>query len=307
MKVSKGAKIGLYFIVTLGALLWGINYLSGLDIFNKVNKFYATYENVEGLQKTSPVFIKGMKVGTVSKIILERNEKFVVEIKIKSNYQIPDNSTAYIYSSDIMGSKAIKIKTGDSQSLLADGDKITSGREVDMFTLLMDDLPSIKDSLKLTIGEVELTFKKINNLLSDENINRISEGVASLEKTLGNFARFSQTLDRSKSTIVSALDNINLVTANLKDNGDDITGIIKNLAELSDTLKNIRISQTVDKLNALADKVISGTGTAGKLIYNDSLYNTLSGSLNSLDSLLTDIRKRPKRYVNISVFGRKSN
>ena len=307
MKVSKGAKIGLYFIVTLGALLWGINYLSGLDIFNKVNKFYATYENVEGLQKTSPVFIKGMKVGTVSKIILERNEKFVVEIKIKSNYQIPDNSTAYIYSSDIMGSKAIKIKTGDSQSLLADGDKITSGREVDMFTLLMDDLPSIKDSLKLTIGEVELTFKKINNLLSDENINRISEGLASLEKTLGNFARFSQTLDRSKSTIVSALDNINLVTANLKDNGDDITGIIKNLAELSDTLKNIRISQTVDKLNALADKVISGTGTAGKLIYNDSLYNTLSGSLNSLDSLLTDIRKRPKRYVNISVFGRKSN
>lgn len=297
----------MYFIVTLGALLWGINYLSGLDIFNKVNKFYATYENVEGLQKTSPVFIKGMKVGTVSKIILERNEKFVVEIKIKSNYQIPDNSTAYIYSSDIMGSKAIKIKTGDSQSLLADGDKITSGREVDMFTLLMDDLPSIKDSLKLTIGEVELTFKKINNLLSDENINRISEGVASLEKTLGNFARFSQTLDRSKSTIVSALDNINLVTANLKDNGDDITGIIKNLAELSDTLKNIRISQTVDKLNALADKVISGTGTAGKLIYNDSLYNTLSGSLNSLDSLLTDIRKRPKRYVNISVFGRKSN
>ena len=307
MKVSKGAKIGLYFIVTLGALLWGINYLSGLDIFNKVNKFYATYENVEGLQKTSPVFIKGMKVGTVSKIILERNEKFVVEIKIKSNYQIPDNSTAYIYSSDIMGSKAIKIKTGDSQSLLADGDKITSGREVDMFTLLMDDLPSIKDSLKLTIGEVELTFKKINNLLSDENINRISEGVASLEKTLGNFARFSQTLDRSKSTIVSALDNINLFTANLKDNGDDITGIIKNLSELSDTLKNIRISQTVDKLNALADKVISGTGTAGKLIYNDSLYNTLSGSLNSLDSLLTDIRKRPKRYVNISVFGRKSN
>lgn len=297
----------MYFIVTLGALLWGINYLSGLDIFNKVNKFYATYENVEGLQKTSPVFIKGMKVGTVSKIILERNEKFVVEIKIKSNYQIPDNSTAYIYSSDIMGSKAIKIKTGDSQSLLADGDKITSGREVDMFTLLMDDLPSIKDSLKLTIGEVELTFKKINNLLSDENINRISEGLASLEKTLGNFARFSQTLDRSKSTIVSALDNINLVTANLKDNGDDITGIIKNLAELSDTLKNIRISQTVDKLNALADKVISGTGTAGKLIYNDSLYNTLSGSLNSLDSLLTDIRKRPKRYVNISVFGRKSN
>ena len=297
----------MYFIVTLGALLWGINYLSGLDIFNKVNKFYATYENVEGLQKTSPVFIKGMKVGTVSKIILERNEKFVVEIKIKSNYEIPDNSTAYIYSSDIMGSKAIKIKTGDSQSPLADGDKITSGREVDMFTLLMDDLPSIKDSLKLTIGEVELTFKKINNLLSDENINRISEGLASLEKTLGNFARFSQTLDRSKSTIVSALDNINLFTANLKDNGDDITGIIKNLSELSDTLKNIRISQTVDKLNALADKVISGTGTAGKLIYNDSLYNTLSGSLNSLDSLLTDIRKRPKRYVNISVFGRKSN
>ncbi|MDR2466239.1 MAG: MlaD family protein [Prevotellaceae bacterium] len=307
MKISKEVKIGLYFIVTLVALIWGINYLRGLDIFNKVNKFYATYENVEGLQKTSPVFIKGMKVGTVSKIILERNEKFVVELKIKSDYEIPDNSTAYIYSSDIMGSKAIKIKTGDSQSFLADGDKITSGREVDMFSLFMDDLPSIKDSLKLTIGAVELTFNKINSILSDENIKHISEGLSSLEKTLGNFARLSQTLDRSKSTLVSALENIYVLTSNLKDNGDEITTIIKNFAELSDSLKNIRLSQTTDKLNALIDKINSGTGTVGKLLYSDSVHNTLAGSLHSLDSLLTDIRKRPKRYVNISVFGRKSN
>ncbi|MDR0560181.1 MAG: MlaD family protein [Prevotellaceae bacterium] len=306
MKITKEIKIGIYFALTLTALVWGVNFLKGIDLFNKVNVFYAVYENVEGLQTTSNVYIKGMKTGVVSKIKLERNERFIVELKIRSKYSIPSNSTAYIYSADIMGTKSIKIKPGNSDTFLKNGDMIESGYEVDMFSMLMDDLPSIKDSLKITIRELDMTFRNINKLLSDENIDNLSKGISSMEKTMSNLAQFSATFNQHKSSIVNSLNNIEAITGNFKNNGEEINSIIKNMSDLSDSLKRLELGATVNEMKAILGKISSGDGSLGKIIYSDSLHSNLSNSLNSLDALLTDLRENPKRYINISVFGRKS-
>jgi phospholipid/cholesterol/gamma-HCH transport system substrate-binding protein len=307
MKLSKEVKIGAYFVVTLIALVWGINFLKGKDIFNKVNKFYAVYDNIEGLQTTAQVYIKGLKVGTVSKIRLDQgSEKFKVELQIKSNYSIPENSVAYLYSSDIMGNKAIKIKIGDSPVILNDNAVIPSDKENDMFSLLMDDLPSIKDNLHQTIKDVDSTFKNINKLFSDENVNNLSKGISSLENTMRNISQLSTALNNSKSSLVSSLENIDSITSNLKNNSDKINHIIDNFAELSDSLKTIKLAQVVDELKTIVEKVNSGTGGVGKLIYDESIYDNLANSLNSLNTLLSDIKENPKRYVHVSVFGKKS-
>jgi phospholipid/cholesterol/gamma-HCH transport system substrate-binding protein len=284
-----------------------MNFLKGKDIFNKVNKFYAVYDDIEGLQTTAQVYIKGMKVGTVSRIKLDqKNEKFKVELQIKSNYSIPENSVAYLYSSDIMGNKAVKIKIGDSPASLHDNALIQSDREDDMFSLFMDDLPSIKDNLNKTIKDVDSTFKNINRLFSDENINNLSNGISHFEHTMQNISQLSTSLNKSRSSLVSSLENIDSITSNLKNNGKKINHIIDNFAELSDSLKTIKLVQLVDDLKTVVDKVNSGTGSAGKLIYDESMYDNLANSLNSLNTLLSDIKENPKRYINISVFGRKS-
>jgi phospholipid/cholesterol/gamma-HCH transport system substrate-binding protein len=262
---------------------------------------------VEGLQTTAQVSIKGLKVGTVSKIRLDqRSEKFKVELQIKSNYSIPENSVAYLYSSDIMGNKAIKIKTGDSPIPLSDNDIIASDKENDMFSLLMDDLPSIKDNLHKTIKDADSTFKNINRLFSDENIDNLSKGISYLEHTMKNISQLSTALNNSKSSLVSSLENIDSITSNLKNNNDKINHIIDNFAELSDSLKAIKLAQVVDEMKTIVNKINSGTGGVGKLIYDESIYDNLANSLNSLNDLLSDIKENPKRYVNISVFGKKS-
>jgi phospholipid/cholesterol/gamma-HCH transport system substrate-binding protein len=307
MKLSKEIKIGIYFAVTMAALVWGINFLKGKDIFNKVNKFYAVYDEIEGLQTTAQVYIKGLKVGTVSRIRLDqKNEKFKVELQIKSNYSIPENSVAYLYSSDIMGNKAIKIEIGDSPVSLNDNAVIPSGKEDDMFSLLMEDLPSIKDNLNRTIKDVDSTFKNINRLFSDENVDNLSKGIAYLEHTMRNISQLSEALNRSRLNFVASLENIDSITSNLKNNSGKINRVIDNFAELSDSLKTIKIAQVADGLKTVVDKINSGTGSAGKLIYDESVYNDLAKSLDNLNALLSDIKENPKRYINISVFGKKS-
>jgi len=306
MKITKEVKIGAYFAIVLIALVWGVNFLKGKDIFGKVNKFYAVYDDIEGLQTTSHVSIKGMKVGTVSKIWLDqKNKKFQVELQVKSNYNIPKNSVAYLYSSDIMGNKAIKIKVGDDTAMLINNSVIVSGKEEDVFSLLMDDLPSIKDNLNKTIKDVDSTFTNINKLLSEENIDNISKSISHLNSTMSNLSQISSALNRSKSSLIASLENIDSITSNLKNNGANINHIIKNFSDLSDSLKTIKLAPVVDEFKTLVDKINSGTGNAGKLIYDETFYDKMSNTLNSLNDLLTDIKEHPKRYINISVFGKK--
>jgi phospholipid/cholesterol/gamma-HCH transport system substrate-binding protein len=307
MRLSKEIKIGIYFTVALIALVWGINFLKGKDIFNKVHKLYAVYDDIEGLQTTAQVSIKGLKVGTVSKIRLDqKTEKFKVELQIKSNYSIPANSVAYLYSSDIMGNKAIKIKIGDSDEMLSENSIIKTGKEEDAFSLLMEDLPSIKNNLNQTIKDVDSTFQSINQLFSKKNIDNLSEGLAHLERTMQNVSQLTAALNKSKQNIVSSLENIDSITSNLRNNSANINHIINNFAEFSDSLKTVRLAEVVDELNTIISKINSGTGSAGKLIYDESVYNNLANSLNSIDALLSDIKENPKRYINISVFGKKT-
>ena len=307
MKIPKELKIGVYFLVMLIALVWGVNFLKGRDIFGKVNNLYAVFDEVEGLQTTSQVMIKGMKVGTVNRIKLDqKSEKFIVELSVKSGYKIPDNSTAVLFSNDIMGNKAIKITMGDSDGFLKDKDFIKTTVEPDMISALTDDLPKIKDSLMVTVSEMNHIFAQINKLLNDTTIDNIATGMKHLSRTLNNFERLSITLNRNSDKIISTLSNLDSFSANLKDNSDNISKMIANFTDFSDSLKNIRLSDAVDEVNALLARLNSGQGTAGKFIYDDSLYLNLSGSLEKLDLLLNDIRANPKRYVNISVFGGKN-
>jgi phospholipid/cholesterol/gamma-HCH transport system substrate-binding protein len=288
--------------------VWGINFLKGRDIFNKVQTLYAVYDDIEGLQTTAQVSIKGLKVGTVSKIRLDqKSEKFKVELQIRSNYSIPDNSVAYLYSSDIMGNKAIKIKFGDSHEMLTENSVIKTGTEEDAFSLLMDDLPSIKNNLNQTIKDVDSTFKNINRLFSEENIDNLSKGFSHLERTIQNISQLSAALNKSKQNIVSSLENVDSITSNLRNNSANINHIIDNFVELSDSLKTIRLVEVFDELKTVINKINSGEGNFGKLIHDETIYNNLTNTLNSLDALLSDIKENPKRYINISIFGKKSN
>lgn len=306
MRITKEVKIGIYFVVILITLVWGVNFLKGLDVFGKVNKFYAVYNDVEGLKTTSPVSIKGMKIGSVSKIRLDDdNGRFMVELQIESKYEVPDNSVAYIYSSDIMGSKAIKIKVGNSDVMLGDGDRINSDVENDMLTLLMADLPTMKESLKTIIREVDTTFRQINKLLSDDNIDNLSSGLASLRSALQSAAQLTATLDRSKAAFVSTLDNLDAFIAALRGNTPKIDGIVNSLSDFGDSLKTVSLSglnSALAEINTLVSRINAGSGNVGKLLNDGELYRHLTQTLKELDLLLADIKANPKKYINISVF-----
>lgn len=308
LKVSREFKIGFFSVAMLALLYWGINFLKGSDILSSANRYYAVYNQVNGLQSASAIVIKGFKVGSISSMSYDpaRSENVVVEFSIKSKYKIPVNSKARIFSDGLMGGKAIEIELGDSQTFLHEGDTLYSEIGKDFLEVAGNEFEMLKIKAYSLMNEMTVALENLNAILVDNKGN--------LDATFGNIASITGNLDQvvagNKQSIDGIFSNLNELSAALNDKTAQIDRILDNAASFSDSLSHLqlptvvdKLALTIDNLNTAINKVNSGTGSAAMLLNDRHLYESLVISSANLSALLEDIRMHPKRYINISVFG----
>lgn len=309
MKIKKELKIGLYLIVSVAVLYWGLNFLMGKDIFSKNHRFYAVFENVQGLQQTSNVFIRGLKVGMIEKIVFnEDNNNFLVTLSVDSKYNIPVGTKAVIYSTDLLGSKAIKLELSNKDTFLPNESTLASGIEGDLTNILAG-LDPIKDKMNTVLDQVNTTLSGINNVLNEETTENLNKGIRNFSNITQNLNSISNTIDEllkgEKGSISALIGNVEQFTANLKNNNANINTLIGNLVDVSENLANANFKELAQNLDGIISKLKEGEGSLGKMIADDSLYVNLVNATHSLNLLLEDLKENPGRYVQISVFGRK--
>ncbi len=314
MKLSKEIKVGLLVTGALVALIWGMNYLKGLDLFTSDNKYYALYNRVEGLVPSSDVVLNGVKVGLVQKIefLEDRSGRILVTLIVQRKVIIGNGTIASINSSDLLGGKVVDLILDTTSPPAEDGDTLKS----DIQTTLSDQMLPVKDKAENLIESLDSLAVALHELLNHNNQNNLNAGFNSLSKTLKNLEQASESLDKMLTTdgkLKKMIDNIESISANIKNNNESLSLALKNIASISDSLAKSNLSSTINNANLtlketsqIMEKINKGEGTMGMLINNDSLYNALERSASDLDKLLIDLKQNPKRYVHISVFGKKA-
>lgn len=311
MKIKREVKIGLYALLMLVALYWGINFLRGRDLFNTTNTYFGTYDQINGIQKSSPIMIRGFKVGAVGDITFDPrvSDKIVLHLNIKSKFKIPDNSQARIYSEGLLGGKAIEIILGNSERYLQDGDTLHSVADKNLLEMAGSELEILKQKATVLLDNMNKTLVSVNSLFVDNS--------QSINTALNNFAEMSTSLNSvitgERKTLKELLQNINSLSAALKQNTGNIDNIVTNFEGFSENLASTDIktiadnlSTTLVQLNCTLERLNSGDGTAGRLLTDDELYESMLKAVSDLSILLEDVKAHPGRYVSVSVFGRKS-
>lgn len=310
MKLNREFKIGFFGIIMIAALYWGVNFLKGTDLFSSTVHYYAAYDQVNGLQPSASIVIKGFKVGSVSDIAYDpqRSKNVVVEFAVKSKYRIPRDTKARIFSDGIMSGKSVELELGSSTDFLHEGDTLFSEINKDFLEVAGSEFEFLKQRANDLIGEVLVTLKSINAL--------IGENSSSIRATLDNMAAISGdlrgVLSDQKGNLGETMANLNALSHSLERSSGQIERIVANTADFTDSLSNAQIPSAVAELKgavgSLGDilgKIESGEGTLGMLVADKALYDSLVASSANLSALLEDLRKHPSRYVNISVFGRR--
>ena len=315
-------KTGILFTIIIFISIWGIDYIRSNDLISNQIKLYGVYSNVKELSEGNHVFLNGTKIGKVSKIDFLNGDlnKLVVEFQIRNGIQIPDSSIAMITSTDIMGTKGLKIilNKNKTDKYYKSGDTLISKVENSLSEEVNKQILPLKLKTENMLGTLDSLLIAFRSVFNPKTRSNIKQSFEHIQITLKNLEHTTNTLDTlmtsEKARIARIIDNAESITDNLKNNNENIEKILSNFGNISDSLSAsgfVNIIHNADtaifKLNTVLNKIEKGEGSLGLLIQDEKLYNELKKASSDLDDLLLDIKNNPKRYVRFSAvdFGKK--
>jgi len=313
IKISKHTKLGLLVLACLTILIWGINFLKGIDLFKRNSTYYVVYDRIDGLLQSGSVSVNGYQVGQVSKIQLlgDNSGKVLVAISLQGNFRIPKGTTAKIVSSDLMGTKSVKLMIQPATDYYKVNDTIPGGIESDLKEQVSMQVLPLKKKAEELIASLDSALTVVTSVFNEKTRTNLSQSFENINRTLANIESASAELNKiiASGKVNSIVSNLDGVTSTINKNSKEIGNTIKNLSALSDSLAKLNISplfakidSTVGGLNHIVGKINSTDGSVGQLLNDPALYQNLTSLTGSLDLLLKDVRNNPKRYVHFSAF-----
>jgi len=315
MRKAQLIKLGILIFFCIVVLIWGINYLKGLDFFTNNKNYYSVYSHIDGLIESSPVEVNGYQVGQVKSIEFspKNDGNLIVCYFLKKEFKIPKGSTAHIVSSDIMGTKCIQLIINKSSEYYSEEDTIPGTIDLGIKEQMNSILLPIQKKVEHLFSSMDSTMTVISSIFSDNTKQNLSDSFLQISQIVSNLHQTSEVLRKvmvaESTNIESILDNTEEITNGLTVSSANIKHITKKISSVSDSLAEVPIKQTLtdlsetaDGLNQIVKKLNNSKGTAGELINNKELYLNLSRLSSSLDSLTNDIRLHPKKYIHFSIF-----
>jgi phospholipid/cholesterol/gamma-HCH transport system substrate-binding protein len=296
MKFSKEIKVGIFMVTAIVLLYFGFNFLKGIDFFSSQKRYYAVYDNVDKLTQSNQIFLNGLAVGRVSDIRIVQGvvNKVLVELKIDSDVKL-NNETVAMLTSDFLGTKSILLDLGKGQKALQQNDTLKAQLDKGMAELLEQAAP--------VASSLQSTLIKVNNILSN-----LEKNTAQMDKMFAELAAtprlINGTLTVTQEKIVELSDQAKSVSQNLNGALSDLRPTLNNFKVLSDSLKDLRLSGTLQrteeamvKLNETLGRFNSGDNTVSKLMTEDSLYVNLNKLLLTMDTLANHFNTHPKHFL----------
>lgn len=301
--MKKELKIGILAVVVLAAAFLVINFLRGKDLMNREYELVSSYEDVQGLMPSSAVYIKGYKAGTVADVTYDKSRGcFFVKCSVSKDFAVPEDSRMTIYSADLMGGKAIRIDLGTSDVMVSDGDTLTPSTSPDMLSSLASGVEPLISKGYEVMDNLDNALTNMNLALSEENRASIENILRNLDETVYNVRKVTSSIGGRTEEIEDFITGLDSLSVRLCDLAEKAGTSMSDINSITSGLSSADIEGMVADLDSLLEKLHGTEGTAGKLINDKSVYESLDSLLVGLDRLLTKIEENPKKYLKISVF-----
>lgn len=337
--MKKEVRIAILVIVAVVVSIWGYNFVKGKNLLSKSYTFYIKMDNTHGIEASTPVMINGLALGNVSTVRLDTDMHSIIAVlDVSKKYNFPKGTVAEIVSTGLMGGKAINLafNTLCTDDCIKDGDTLNyrvKGIIANMFgdEDMSDYIGSIKNSIGGVLDSID------SGLRRNADQEGFSKLVIDLQKTISNLKTTTESLNSlllsSSGSFSKMMNDLQSITGNIKSSNKEISELISNANGIVRQVSDANVGTTIEGLNKtltetqstmislqntltkangvmvnlgdVTDKINSGQGTLGRLINDEQLYKNLDTGTKNLELLLQDLRLNPRRYINISVIGRK--
>ncbi|MEY2693581.1 MAG: hypothetical protein RIT03_1973 [Bacteroidota bacterium] len=305
MKYTKEIKAAILVIASLSLLFWGYGYLKGKDIFSKYNTYTVYYENVEGLTKSAAITINGLAVGKIEDIRLSTTKpgKMEVIFQVDSKIPVTQSTIASLYEPGFIGGKQIMLLLNPTDTQLApSGSELKGSVKSGLTELVAEKLAPIQQKLELFLERSTVLLTNVNSVLDEKAKADIKNSIAELNATMQEMHQLSASANKlvndNAKNMTNAMADIKTTSGNFAKISDSLQK-----ADLGKTIRTLESS--LENVNVLLTNLNNGKGTMGKLAKDEALYINLQKTSKEMELLLQDVRLHPTRYVNVSLFGKK--
>ena len=304
MKISREIKTALLVISGIILFIYGFSFLKGSSLLDRDKTIFTVYDEVEGLVPGAKVTINGLSVGKISKIdFLSNSTKILITMKIRNELNFSINSTALLYETGLIGGMAVAIKpVFDKGKEIISGDTLPSEVKPGLTELINRQIEPLQAKISSMLSSADSLFIGVSNILdNDTQVN--------LKNTLKNLSNTTRNLNEASGSLINILDEnesyLNTTFSNFADTSANFKSITDTISGANISLAIKQFNNTVKGLNLIVSSIESGKGTLGKIVNDESLHESLMDASNELESLLSDLKNHPKRYINFSIFGKK--
>jgi len=312
VKISNEVKVGAVALITILVFIWVFNFLKGKDYFKRTANYYAVYDQIGGLEESSPVEINGYQVGVVQSIgfVNPESGRLLVKFSVSKAFKLPKNTVAEVLPVSIIAGMKARFVYGNGPGFYSDGDTLPGRLAESIGSTLETELVPVKERIMTLLNSIDSVIGSVNQIMDPSFKKNLNGTLAHLN---GTTESIDNILGSKEKELKTTLDNIARFSQMLSDNSGKMSSTFKNLESISDTLAAADIYKTIsnlktslEKTSVLVGNLNEGKGSAGQLLTNDSIYLNLNSSLKSLDDLLKDMKANPKRYIHFSLFGKKN-
>jgi len=305
---AKSIKVAVFCISALLILFLGSNFLKGIDSFSKKELYYSIYDNSGGLYSGAIVYLQGYPIGKVArvKIINHNPVKILAEYVLNERIKMPKDSRFDVTSRDMLGGIIVRLELGSDTLFAKSGDTLVCG----LIPQLTDGIEAMKDQIINILTSIDTIAVSLKDVLANQN------GSEKLAQTLSNIESITASLDQivtdNKVNFGSIVAEINSFSKTLTEISPKLRSIVSNFDQITDSISKTNVAEvivntnnTIIHINELVRKIYTGEGNIAKLLNDNELYLKIDGTLKSLDTLIIDIKNNPKKYINVTVFGKK--
>ena len=290
--------VGLFVIAGFAATITALFTLTDASMFRGRYVVTTIVPGAGGIRKGDPVMMRGVNIGRVQRFDIDK-EKVAIRLEVEGEYKIPRDSRVEIKGQGLLGSMAADVLPGQSDEVMRGGETMPGGFGAGMF----DKVNELSTSADKALGRVQA-------LLSDSTVKNIESGTTELDQLLkemrGMVGEQRGELKKLTSSLRANSESLEKATS-----GPELQQAVKRMDTITRQLDEVSasLSRSSKSAEAMLSRIDRGEGVLGKLSKDDALYVSTNEAMQSFSKaaqevakLTEDLRRQPKRYLNLSLF-----